>query len=332
MKHEGTTSAARKFFSVLLGTVGLWACAAGWAADYPDKPVKFVVTAAPGGSSDLLARKLSQIMQAQTNATFVIENRPGASGSIGLLSMIRSKPDGYTIAIANPDAVAVFPSLKSPAPYTYEQDLKAVAQAVDLNYVFTVNANSPINSFTDLVKFAKAQPQPITYGSAGLDTSTNLVAEIFADQSGIKIQSVPYSGGGTPSLMSVASGDTTFSIASLLTMKALLDGKRIKPIGILREARLPSLPNMSTAAENGLNMNFTSYSGVFVPKDTPADVVKRLGEMVTAAANTPEFQEFARSQLIDVKIRGPQEFDEHIRKDLVGWRQAIARRTAQAGK
>lgn len=113
--------------------------------------------------------------------------RPGASGSIGLLSVIRAKPDGYTIAIANPDAIAVFPSLKSPAPYTYEQDLKAVAQVVDLNYVFTVQGSSPINTLTDLVQYAKAQPQPITYGSAGLDTSTNLVAELFADQAGIKI-------------------------------------------------------------------------------------------------------------------------------------------------
>jgi tripartite-type tricarboxylate transporter receptor subunit TctC len=95
VKHSVQQSTAKKLFSVVLGLTSLLAGTAGWAADYPDKPVKFVVTAAPGGSSDLLARKLSQIMQAQTNATFVIENRPGASGSIGLLSMIRAKPDGY---------------------------------------------------------------------------------------------------------------------------------------------------------------------------------------------------------------------------------------------
>ena len=301
----------------------LAACVTTWAQDFPSKPIRIIVGAAAGGGSDNISRKVGQIMQQQNpNVNVVIENRPGASGSISVLATMRAAPDGYTLTICPPDTIAVFPQLKKTPPYT-AGDLTAIAKLAEVNYIFVVPVSNPANNVEEFVRAAKAQGRPLNYGSDGPATSARMVSELFIQRTGLQMQQVPYQG-SAPMLMALANGETSFSTTAFVSAKALIDAGKIKAIGIINDKRLQDFPNVPTAAEGGVrDMDLTAWFGIFGPKGIPPEITARLGDMFSKAVASDEFREWAKARGITAKPEGSAEFDRSVKANLPVWAAAI---------
>ncbi len=301
----------------------LAACGTGWAQDFPSKPIRIIVGAAPGGGSDNVSRKVAQIMQQQNpNVSVVIENRPGASGSISVIATMRSAPDGYTLTICPPDTIAVFPQTKKTPPYT-ASDLTAIAKLAEVNYIFVVPVANPANNVADFIRAAKAAGKPLNYGSDGPATSARMVSELFKQRTGLSMQQVPYQG-SAPMLTALASGETDFSTTAFVSAKALMDAGKIKAIGVISDKRIAEFPTVPTAAEGGVrDMDLTAFFGIFGPKGIPADVTAKLGDMFTKAVASDEFKEWAKARGMSATPQGPAEFDRTVKASLPVWAGAI---------
>ena len=294
----------------------------GWSQEFPSKPIRILVGAAPGGGSDTITRKVAQLIQQQTNASIVVENRPGASGSIAVLATIRSAPDGYTLTICPPDTVAVYPQMKKVPPYTFE-NLTAVAKLAEVNYIFVVPANSPVNNVADFIKYAKAQPKPLSFGSNGVATSATMVSEMFKQKTGVQMQQVPYQS-DAPMLVGMSTGETAFATTAFVSAKAFLDSGKVKAIGLVNDQRNPEFSQVPTVAEGGLkDFNVSAWFGIFGPKNMPPEVTKKLGEMFLNAVNSEDFKEFAKGRGLTPKSSGPVEFDKFVRENIPLWGAAI---------
>ena len=173
----------RTFFKAALLSVLACTSALSFAQDFPNKPIRVIVGASPGGGSDNIIRKVAQIIQQQTNTSIVIEYRPGASGSIAVLGTVRSPADGYTLTICPPDTIAVFPQLKKVPPYTLD-NLTAIAQVAEVNYVFAVKPSNPAKDIGEFVQQSKQQNRPLNFGSPGVQTSARMVNEMLMSRTG----------------------------------------------------------------------------------------------------------------------------------------------------
>lgn len=293
-----------------------------WGQAFPSKPIRILVGAAAGGGSDNITRKVVEIMTRQTNANIVVENRPGASGSISVLATIRSPADGYTLTICPPDTVAVYPQLKKVPPYT-ANDLTPIAKLAEVNFIFVVPASSPANNVAEFLRYARAQPKPLSFGSNGVGTSARMVTELFKQRTGLQMEQIPYQG-DTPMLTAMSSGETAFASTAFISAKAFLDGGRIKAIGLIADQRNPDFPNVPTVAESGLtNFNVSAWFGIFGPANMPPDVTKKLGEMFMNAVNTDEFRQWAKSRGLTPSSSGPVEFSQYVKENIPLWSSAI---------
>ena len=299
------------------------ACGTGWAQDFPSRPIRIMVGAAPGGGSDNLSRKVAEIMQKQTpNATIVVENRPGASGSIAVLATMNSPPDGYTVTICPPDTIAVYPNLKKVPPYT-ANDLTAVAKLAEVNYVFVVPSTNPATNVGEFIRAAKAQGKPLNYGSNGVGTSASMVSELFKQRTGLEMQQIPYQS-DAPMLTALAAGETSFATTAFVSVKGFLDSGKIKAIGVVNDKRIPEFASVPTAAEGGLrDFDVSAWFGMFGPKNMPAEVTAKLGDMFVKAVSSEEFREWAKGRGMTPTPLGPAEFDRFIKANIPVWTAAI---------
>ena len=293
------------------------------AQQYPSRPIHIIAAAAPGGSSDILARRLATIIQEQTGATVIVDNKAGGSGSIGLLAAAKSPADGYTVVIGNPDPVTIFPMSKKPRPYELEKDLVTVAQVAETHFVFAVSAKIPANTLSEFAAYVKARPGQLNYASAGSATSGRLVTELLKQRSGIDLLHVPYKS-TAPGLQAVATGETAIMATSITSMKALMDSGLVKAIGIASETRLPNFKNIPTAAEGGLpNFVVPVWMGIFSPPGIPEPIAEKLSAMFINAVNSEEFKAQAGALGLDAKARGRADFAKFLRADTKMWEEII---------
>ena len=293
------------------------------AQQYPSRPIHLIAAAAPGGSSDILARRLATIIQEQTGATVIVDNKGGGSGSIGLLAAARAPADGYTVVIGNPDPVTIFPMSKKPRPYELEKDLVTVAQVAETHFVFAVSAKLPANNLSEFAAYVKARPGQLNYASAGNATSGRLVTEMLKQKTGIELQHVPYKS-TAPALQAVATGETAIMATSVTSMKALMDSGLLKAIGIARESRLPTFRNIPTTSEGGLaNFIVPVWMGIFSPPGIPEPIAEKLSAMFINAVNSEDFKVQAATLGLDAKARGRAEFTKFLRADTKMWEETV---------
>jgi len=298
---------------------------AAFAQSFPSKPIQFIVTGAPGASSDLIARRLAKVMQAQTGANFVIENKGGASGSIGLLTTIRAPADGHTLVIAVPDSVTVYPLLKKNRPYSVEKDLTPVAQVAEAHFVFAVNTKNPANNMAEFIANlrTRSKDNPAKYASPGNGTSARLVTEMLMQRTQLQMLHVPYRSTG-PGLQDLAGGEVDLMATSIASAKALMDSGHIKAIGITRDKRLPGFDKIPTLVENGFpDFVVPVWWGIFAAANLPADVREKLSSMVLRAAESDEFRAQLVALGLEPRIRSSAEFDAFLRPDSDMWSSAI---------
>ena len=289
----------------------------------PSQPVKLVVPAAPGGSTDVLARVLAQTLQQQTGGTFIVDNRAGAGGAIGVQAVVNAPADGTTLLVTVPDGVTVLPHLRKDIPYQALTDLAPVALVAETYWLFAVNPNVQAKTMQDLVALAKAKPGSIRYSSPGIGTSAHLITARLALESGTEMLHVPYKGAG-PATAAVVNGEVDMIATSPISLKSFLDDGRLRALAITGAQRLAALPNVSTMVESGFaGFAASAWFGVFAPAKVPTEQMERIFEVVSKAVAAPEFQKHLATMGLTPRQMSRAEFTSFVAADSERWRQVI---------
>ena len=308
--------------SLFAGFALLGAGAADAQSSWPSRPIRIVVPFAPGGASDILARLLGKELGERLKQPVIVENKPGAGGTIGADLVAKSPPDGYTLLLADVSVVMTFPSLYPALPYQ-AKDLIPVANIATFGLIMIAPASSRFNSLADIVAAEKAAPGKLNMASPGSGSSNHLTLERLNAIAGTKIVHIPYKGTG-PAINDVVGGQVDLTFASGSASKALLDGGKVKAIAVTSSTRNPLLPQVPTIAESGL-VGFESIAGqgLFAPAGTPRDIVSKLNAEVNAIIKTKEMQEQWTKMGIDRADESPEQFAAWLAKESDKWAAII---------
>jgi tripartite-type tricarboxylate transporter receptor subunit TctC len=264
------------------------ALAAHAQAAYPNQPIKVMVPFPPGGGTDVVTRLLMEKVRASTGWTFVVDNKAGAGGNIGLDAVAKSAPDGYSLGMGQTANLAINPALYAKMPYDASKAFVPVALVAGQPVVLVVNANSRFKSLTELVAAAKEKPATLTMASAGNGTVGHLTGELFSRQAGVKVNHIPYKG-AAPAATDLLGGQVDFYFATPQTIMPFVKAGKLRALAVSSAKRLPVLPDVRTVAEAGFKgFDTTDWKMLVAPAGTPAEVVKRLNAEVEKAMSKPE--------------------------------------------
>ena len=304
---------ARLLIAILLVTSSYTA----FAQPYPSGPVTIVVPFTPGGSTDILGRLAAEVLQNEFKQSVVVENRTGAGGIIGNASVARAAPDGQTLLLA-PTAFSIVPFTSKNIPYDAARDFKPITLLGYTTNVMVVSPSLPVNTVQEFIDYAKSGDKNLTYASPGLGTPTQLGAEVFARQTGIKLQHIPYRG-AVPSITALMAGEVTMLFVDLAPAVPLIEGRKLKALGMLTLKRHPSLPNLPTVAETVPGFYLMGWQGLFAPGRTPDAIVDKINAPLVKYLKTPEAAERLRKIGVDVKWTTPDEMREWVDSQLKHW-------------
>lgn len=305
------------------GAAGLAAPAllrSAWAADdYPNKPIKIIVAAAPGGPTDVPARLASEIIKNKLGQAAVVENRPGAGGAIGARAAASSPADGYTLFMGNTSTFAVIPAVSKSAGYDPVKDFQPIIRITEGFQILVVHPSSPWKTVKEFVDDSKANPGKINYAHTGAGGLPHLAGELFMLRSGAKMTGVAYRSGGESNnaVLSQAVHATLENIAILRTLIA--DG-RLRGLGVQNKTRTPLLPNIPTMAEAGVpDCEANTFFGLAAPAGTSPAIVKKLSDTLNAGLATPEMQKIITGLGSEAKPNSPAEFAAYIAAQHKKW-------------
>jgi tripartite-type tricarboxylate transporter receptor subunit TctC len=307
--------------SLLAGLLAASTCMAQ-APAFPAKPIRIIVPYSPGGSTDVVMRTIAPRLAEDFGQQVVVDNRPGASSTIGLDLAAKSAPDGLTWGVPN-IAFGANPSMIKKMPFDSEKDLIPVTQVSVVSMVLVVNPSLPARSVKELLALAKARPGQLTFGSAGNATANHLAAGLFMQRTGANMVHVPYKGGG-PAVVSLLSGETALLFATIPAAIQHIPGGRLRALGVTRARRAAMLPDVPTVAESGVpGYEAIEWNGVMVPAGTPQAVVRRIQQAVAKVLAPAEMKE----RLLAVGAEGvgstPEEFAAFIQGELATWSKVV---------
>lgn len=257
---------------------------------YPNGPVRIVVPYPVGGAPDVLSRMLSSYVSQKYGWNLVVENKPGAGGNIALDTVAKSQPDGHLFALTQTDNVALNPLMYSKLSYDPDKDLEPIGLIASGTMVMVAKPGSPFNSIEDVVAFARNNPSKVSFGSPGHATSVHLVHELWQRASNIKIIHVPYRGSAqaVPDLMG---GSLDLYMGSIPTLLAQIEGGRLKALGVTDAVRSPSLKDVPTFKESGIDgVEMTSAFGIMAPSGTPKDILMKWNAAINSMLADPDFK------------------------------------------
>ena len=294
-------------------------------SQYPNKPIRMIVPFAPGGASDFVGRILQPRMGELLGQQIVVENRPGASGNIGLDAAAKSPPDGYTIFLGNVGSVALNPAVFPKLGITPTKDFIAVTQVVDVPGVLVIHPDVKANTVKDLVAIAKAYPGKLNYASPGSGSQNRLEMEVFRRVGGnLDMVHVPYKGGAGPAVAGLAGGETHMMFVTASSAMTFIKNGRIKLLAVTSNKRLAAFPDTPTMAESGFpELTSGSWQGVFVPAGTPKEVVDKLYSVLMETMKTPEVVQRLGNGGVDVVTSAPGEFAKFVQSETDRWGKAV---------
>jgi tripartite-type tricarboxylate transporter receptor subunit TctC len=303
--------------SVVLALISALASFSPANADYPDKPVRVVVPVAAGGGVDVMARLLSAKLSERLGQQFVVENRAGAAGVIGVKSVIASPGDGYTL-LYTPSSLSLTVAVHKIPPYDVEKDLTPIINVAVSPYALVVHPSVPAGTLKELVAYAKANPDKLSYGSAGVGSASHLAAELFKSRAGIDMVHVPNKG-MNPALIDLMGGQVQALFASVPGMLSERS-ERLRPIAMAEKKRSALLPDLPTMDEQGLaGFEVGNWAGLLGPAGLDAAIVKKLHDEVIAILATPEMKDRIKTLGFDVIASTPQEFAKQLQEDVERW-------------
>jgi len=293
------------------------------AQAWPTKPVTIVVPFPPGGSTDMLARSIAPVLQEKLGQPFVIDNKPGATGTIGATFVKRAAPDGHTLLVTSLGPLVIAPHLIKGMQYDAGTDFDLITVAVQAPNVLVVPADSPYKSVADVIAAHKAQPGTITFSSSGNGSSDHLTAALFWQQTGTTGVHVPYKG-GAPAISDLLGGQVKASFQNINAVIGHITAGKLRALAITSEKRSPLLPNVPTLAEAGVKgADVYSWQAVVAPKGLPADVRAKLHDAVVAALNDPQVRQRFTSIGFEVVANTPEQFAAFQQKESARWKTVI---------
>lgn len=302
---------------------GLAAAAGVEAQTWPDKPVTLLVPFPPGGSTDLIARVLAPRLQEKFGGTFVVENKAGAGGTIGAATAKRAAPDGYTIFVSSLGPFVIGPHLMKGIGYDPLKDFDYLTVAVQAPNVLAVPANSPHKTVADVIAYLKANPDKMTFASAGNGTSDHLTAEVFWQQTGTKAVHVPYKG-GAPAMTDLLGGQVDATFMNINTGLNNIKAGKLRALGITGTQRSPLLPNVPTMEEAGVkNVIVYSWQALAAPKGLPADLKGRLHAAIVAGLNDPTVKPKLLELGFEIVGNTPEQFTAFQAAEFARWKNVI---------
>src|SRR5438034_10747736 len=273
-----------KLFAYLLALSSALAC----AQEYPSKPVRMVVGFPPGGGTDVVARILQPRLSELLGQPIVIDNRPGATGTVAAGQVAKSTPDGYTIMMGHVSVNAIAPSLFANLPYDVNRDFAPIALAAAVPHLVVVHPSLPVATLKELVAYLRTQPGKLTFPSAGNGSMPHLAGELFQSLAGVQLVHVPYKGSGQ-SMQDLLGGQHLVAFDTMPASAPHVRSGRLRALAVSSAGRLPAFPDVPTAEEAGLpGYRITTWYGVFAPASTPAAIVRRLHADTVKAMQSPE--------------------------------------------
>jgi tripartite-type tricarboxylate transporter receptor subunit TctC len=308
----------------ILAALALGLAATGASAQaWPTKPVTMIVPFPPGGSTDMIARAVVPTLQAKTGGTFIVDNKPGAGGAIGAVAAKNAKPDGYTIFVSSLGPFVIGPHLLKNSGYDPTKDFDYVTVAVQAPNILTVNANSPYKTFADLLTYIKANPDKMTFASAGNGTSDHLTAELFWQETKTRGTHIPYKG-GAPAMQDLLGGQVDATFMNINTGLPQVKGGKLRALAITSTKRSPLLPEVPTMEELGYKgVTVYSWQAFAVPKGTPADIKAKFRDGVVAALNDPSVKPKLLDLGFEIVGNTPEQFTAFQLQEFNRWKKVI---------
>jgi tripartite-type tricarboxylate transporter receptor subunit TctC len=278
-----------------------------------------VVPFPPGGGTDIIARETSQRVAASTGWTFVIDNKPGAGGNLGVDAVAKSPADGYTIVIGQTSNLAINPTLYAKMPYDSQKDLAPIVLLANAPLVLVSGMGTPHKTLADAVNAAKARPGALNFASPGNGTVAHLTSEMFQKAAGVKTQHVPYKG-AAQALTDVISGTVDLYMSSVPTLIGQIRQNKLRPLAVTSAKRVDDLPNVPTINESGYKgFDAVTWFGLLAPAGTPKDVVARLNAEFNKALQNPELRKKLGDEGADPAGGTPEQFATLIRDEIPRW-------------
>ena len=291
------------------------------AQQYPSRPIRVVVPVPPGGSSDGMARILSQRLTETWGQQVLVDNRTGAAEIIGTDIVAKANPDGYTMVLASL-RFSVNPSLFK-LPYDVIKDFDPVTMTAAVGNVLVVNVKSPVKSVKDLIALAKQKPGELTFASSGIGGAPHLTGEFFALTTGVKFTHIAYKGGG-PAIADLVGGNVTMSFASMTSSLPFIKAGRLRPLAVSSQDRSKQLPEVPTMAEAGVpNIVVRDWQGILAPRGTPKPIVDKLHAELVRILRQVENQDRFAAMGLEVIASTPGEFREAIASEVKRWAKVV---------
>jgi tripartite-type tricarboxylate transporter receptor subunit TctC len=305
-----------------LATLG--ASPAAWAQAFPNKPVRLVVPFAPGGTTDIVARIISEKMGAALGQTVVVENKAGAGGVIGAQEVVKAAPDGYTLSMATVSTTAANPAINPKIPYDPVADFVAITNIAATPNLIAVHPTFPAKDYKTFMQVLKSSPGKFSYASSGTGGIGHLQTELFKSLSGTFITHIPYRGAG-PALNDTVAGQVPIIFDNLPSALPFVKDGRLVPIVVAAPQRLPALPNVPTFKEVGLEpVNRMAYYGLLAPKGTPKEIVDKLHAAAMTALQDPTVRQKIEATGSLIVGNTPAEFTEQIKAELAVYKKVVA--------
>lgn len=309
---------------MIMLTTGLLMALAGAAAQpsYPRKPIRFITPYPPGGGTSVVARIIGQKLTESWGQQVLVDNRGGGNTIIGTEIGAKSQPDGYTILFVD-SALAILPNLYPTLPYDTMRDFAPVATLTRIPYMLVLHPSLPVSNLQELIAFAKSKPGQLNYASAGSGGQGHLAMEVFSILTGVKMQHVPYKGGG-PAITDLLGGQVQLHFNVPINLISPVKSGRLKAMAISGESRLAALPQLPTFTEAGLpNFDVSYWQGVVMPAGTPKLIIGKMSTEIAKILAMPDVREKLVSQGANPFISNPEQFAAMIRAETVNYAKAV---------
>ncbi len=291
------------------------------AADYPARPVKWVVGYPPGGATDILARLIGQRLSEKLGQQFVIENKPGAGNNIGTEAVVNAEADGYTVLLVNP-ANYINTSLYANLKFNFVRDIAPVAAFQRVPNVMTVNKDVPAKNVAEFIDYVKANPGKVNMASSGNGTSVHLSGEMFMAMTGCKMQHVPYRG-AAPAITDMLGGQVQVIFDNMPSIIQHIRSGSLRAIGVTTAERSPQLPDVQAIAETVPGYEASALFGMGAPKNTPKEIIAKLNSEINTLMKEPDMTKRLVELGGEPRIQTPEAFGEEIKAETEKWKKVV---------
>ena len=296
---------------------------------YPNKPIRLIVPFPPGGGSDILARLVASKLNERNKWNILVENKPGAGGTVGITEAVKAAPGGYDLVIGQKDNLVIGPWLYKNLKWDPTRDLVAVAHLAYSPVLISTSVGSKYKSLKDVVSAAQKNPGSINYGSPGNGTSIHLAAELFQKAAKVEIAHVPYKG-SSPALLDAVAGNIELLVSSVPSAIGQIKGNKLRPLAVTSAKRSSMLPDVPTVAESGIkNFDVSTWYGLFAPAGTPEHVVNLLSAEINKLLTNPDMRAAIQAQGAEPVAMSTANFASQLKAEYVSWKSIVEASGAQ---